>query len=500
MAQDNFNPEKEPTPERKWWNRFERQSEFEHTDENEKQLERTKELKSAAKKRGHLWETFLPTKEETDVEPPIAPKGEKVRKKWRALLRRKSEVQVEEFQQQHPQTIDGYWLAQLMIAERILTLHELLEQSEPKTSERKALKTELDVMGLLSEKLSDPEIGVPREIEETYRVIVDVIARGDTAIDVEELPDIVPEQDEKETTSPDPERSRSFERYGAAVIIALRLAVSARKETEVVEEEQPKPTVPQHTPEPGVGVVSTITPRPVGDGIPSQTPHETPNIAPHVALTALIARDEKHERTHPEQIIETPQHVPDMPVVLHSPNAITTPETPRPTPNVPTPSQELEHVALEITGPNKKFDHMSTIELLTLAQNISIGNGQYLARAYQDGKIDRDGLIAVLKSFGRKGNYQYEYRSRSAEYISRKKGQGQPAVVHQAIVDTSHDDAQRVKVSQDMAQPTAPLKQHPYYPKLQRKLNEAMQQSIIVHSLRIVTFVGVVICTLWLML
>lgn len=473
MPQDNFNPEKEPTPERKWWNVFERQTEFEQPEKEkptEKQIERSKELKSAAKQRGHFWESFMPSREESQDAEEIAPKGEKVRKKWRALLRHKSEKQVEEFKQEDPETVDSYWLAQLMVAERILVLHEQLAQSQPKTNERRQIKTELDVLGLLSEKLSDPEVEVPAEIEDTYRVIVTVLEQGDQDIKVEELPVI---KDTKKDTpeQPEPSRERSFKKYGAAVIIALKQAVRSKKPQ---PEEQPQP-LPNTQRSPGGGtttpggspsVTPNIAPAPT-DHIPA--PHQTPNVAPGLLLTSKVIlaeysdrKDEKQAQEHarePEQTTYTPNHITKAP----------TPETPL-TPleellSVPTPAVvDVPAATLERAVPtsSRKFEHMRTEELLQLAQSVALGNGEYLARAYQSGKIDRDGLISILKTAARKGNYREEFRRKSAEYI-RQRSQPTPVVPYPVVVpkEPTAVSEQKADTAVAAAQSTAPSAQTP---------------------------------------
>ncbi len=424
MPNDNrpSNFEKEPTPERKWWSVFERQSEFEQPEQNETLKERAKDLKSAAKERGHFWETFMPSREKPEDQENIAPKGEKVRKKWRALLKRKSEKQIEEFEQTNPETIDSYWLAQLMVAERIMTLHNLLAESEPKTDTRRQIKTELDVMGLLSEKLSDPEINVPEEIEQTYQTTVEVLAGGDDNLKLEEIPEI--KEINNDTEKPDTQeesRRQSFQRYGAAVIVAIKLAVN-----------KPEALKPQKVQPPGAfsGLTTTPPTSPVRPSAPQTMPHPhiTPNVAPGLALTAAVIIAEYSDRQ------EQPKHDQLAPPETFTTNQTTiTPETvATPSPGVElqrTAPQEISPMQSESSAPlpeviiptsTRKLEHMKTEQLLALARTISLGNGEYLEQAYRQGKIDRDGLIKVLKTAARRGNYRYEYKRISGEYLRMK--------------------------------------------------------------------------------
>ncbi len=444
MPQSSHNPEKEPTPERKWWNIFERQTEFEEPEKDkqpEKQAERAKELKSAAKERGHFWESFMPHREGTDDSEEIAPKGEKVRKKWRALLRRKSEKQVEEFKREDPEVVDSYWLAQLMVAERILTLHTHLAESEPKTEERRQIKTELDVLGLLSEKLSDPEIDVPVEIEETYQAIVSVLDGGEHTLGVEEHELPVIKDVEASSEQPVETREHSFQKYGIAVVVAVKLAVQNKKQTPDVQL-QPEPVTPYRqgggttTATPTLrGDLNPLTPPTPGRGYteplrsPSSdktsdtapTPHQTPNMAPGILLTSAVILAEYNDRNDEKRSYEQPTSY-DSPLSIQQPSTHTESRT-SPDPEISEPidrtNVEAPANVLELTQQQsiRKFEHMNIIELLQIAQSVPLGNGEYLARAYQSGKIDRDGLIRVLKAAGRNGNYRDEYRRSSTEYL-----------------------------------------------------------------------------------
>ncbi len=479
----DFNPEKEPTPERKWWSIFERQSEFEQPHE-EKRIERAKGLKTATKERGHFWESFMPRREENEDSAEIAPKGEKVRKKWRALLRRKSETQIEEFQEKDPDTVDSYWLAQLMIAERILTLNEHLPQTEPKSWQRKETKTELDVLGLLSEKLSDPKINVPDEIEQTYQTIIKVMEAGDTVIETDHIPQIE-ETTEKETDTPEQTRSLSFQRYGMAVIVALKGAITKNDTAE-----EPIPAENISTPaqkHSGIGIrpvtsAPSVAPRHSLDHPNVVLPHDTPNILPRVALTAAVITAEKEFQAGAISSVRT---APETPI---PPLRQTTQQKPRFTPLALPHSSEIHHIiesphvphnsAEEVAKymPKKKFEHMSTTELLQIAQTISIGHGEYLGRAYESGKIDRDGLIRVLKTAGRSGNYREEYRRSSAEYLRLRMhsstfaaSQSQRSITpgahlptpktlqSQAIRTTKHEQPSNKPVKQTSITQTKPL-------------------------------------------
>ena len=488
MPQNDFNHEKEPTPERKWWNVFERQSEFEQPVE-ENRAERAKELKSATSERGHFWERFFADRNEPDEIIEIAPKGEKVRKKWRALLRRKSETQVEEFKDNEPETIDSYWLAQLMVAERILTLNERLGETEPKSRERKETKTELDVLGLLSEKLSDPDIAVPKEIEQTYQSIIEVIESGDTGIEATDIP-MIQETTQPKGQEPEQTRARSFQRYGAAVIIALKAAV---KKHEDETDQEPARPLPAH-PGPGIGsprpILSPTAPKPSVEQPPAAHPHTSPNILPHVALTAAVITAEKEYRSVEQSVFTAPP--------VAQPVRNPSPERPVSTPVIPenTKHPKTQEISDEIAAykPQKKFDHMSMLELLQIAQSVPIGNGEYLARAYQSGKIDRDGLIAVLKTAGRKGNYQLEFRRRSAEYIAIKHQPHTPQSARQTTIpapDKSHTGIP----DQEPATPEQAT-QHPY---IQRKLNalvNAQHSSTALQTIRVAIIAAIIIVTL----
>lgn len=486
MPQSNFNPEKEPTPERKWWNVFERQSEFEQP-EKEKQpeqlVERAKELKSAAKKRGHFWETFMPSREDSEHPEEIAPKGEKVRKKWRALLRRKSEKQVDEFKKEDPETIDSYWLAQLMVAERILTLHAQLAESEPKTDERRQIKTELDVLGLLSEKLSDPDVEVPAEIEETYRTIVTVLEQSDQDVEVEKLP-VIEDTPEDSPEAPDHTREHSFKKYGTAVIVALKQAVRAKK-TPPEDARQPAtpPILGRGASQPTPSVSKPLDHAP--------TPHQTPNVAPGVALTAAVIIAEYGDRKYEKQgSLHTPPRAqtPESPTTAPRPLYKEAPRTTQPETYSQTERTEETPALPEVLahGSPRKFEHMNTTELLQLAQSVSLGNGEYLARAYQSGKIDRDGLIAVLKTAARRGNYHDEFRRRSGEYIRMRTQAVSPSPTPAVVPAEPNEqpDSTHTSAEPTHASPTSTNTSVQPPPKVQVQAH---------YSVAVVTFICIVI-------
>lgn len=420
MYDKDFDPEKEPSPERKWWSIFERSTEVNDESKEREKAERAKQLKAAAKQRGKILDEQV-----TDPEEPQ--KGEKLRKKWRFAIWKKSEKQIEDFKTKEPDTVDSYWLAQLIVAERIIRLNEFLLSTEPKTDERRSTKTELDFMGLLSEKLSDPTLQTLPEIDEVHKTIVSKIKENENneiPIKNDEIPKII----EEDTLKNKPvTREASFANYGRAILLTLSVAIRPPK--------PPLTTSPVHTaaPQP-ISLASIKTTNIMNPEIRPNPPKQNLTEASPVlaALTLAVVSVESHERKQTEIKIPPKEHVtqanlevkPVAPLNSH----ITSPskKEPKEFTTETNTSQKIESHKIDTSLPpsmdnsassQRKFEHMDITELLGLASNISTGHGQYLDNAYRSGKIDRDGLIKVLKTHARKGNYHYEFRKLSREFL-----------------------------------------------------------------------------------
>lgn len=428
------NPEREPTPERTTSSQ-ERLKDEPEKDKDETQERahkaRAKELKLAAKQRGKELEA---TRQDAANEE-IAPQGEKLRKKWRRALLKKSQQVMEFFRREDPRTIDGVRLAELMVAERIIELNAYLETTEPKTDARRHTKTELDFMGLLSEKISSPEIEVPAEILKVHQQIVEESAQTrdqPVVIDVDNLPKFEPlpsvssEQSiDTAPTSPD----KAFARYGLIVLAALGKALQATSEATGSAVASGATSVAAHA----VIVASAAIGARDSEGMTSPSTGSLESGAETRQLTTAVV----HEALHPELVAEPSIVLPETTLgTQYAGRSSSQERPPSPSRDALSPAssplsasggQSVEQAsgrvdAAEPVGTDgRRFADMKTHELLALATGIAIGNGQYLRRAYESGKIDREGLIKVLKAHHRGWDYRSEYQQVARRYREQRQ-------------------------------------------------------------------------------
>lgn len=503
-AKPEFDPEREVSPEKKQWKPEWLRSDRERHEGDEKKekdkKDRAAELKAAAKKRGQDLEkkkeieSAQQPRETQSVEPEIAPKGEKLRKKWRHAILEKSKRLLEFFRREEPETIDGVQLAEIMVAERIIALNEYLGVTEPKTDERRETKTELDFMGLLSEKLSSPDIEVPEEIEEVHHVIVQESMDIHTLpgrLASEEMGDAIGEQervDEDEPRKPTIEsstdtdeadtRHEAFVRYGVVVIAALRKATASRQTgggsgggglgggaTAMTKQSA--------TTQPGSGPSD-----------PTRSSYSPIAAAVPLVTTAAVVHELTRERhghhEAPVEIHPISKETPTATQTVHASAAVHTgsagrpvhhelsaepqPSSPSFTDHAAAPgisamysgeSTDVRHEKTEaVYRPGVRFEQMETKELLELARDVAIGNGQYLKRAYELGQIDRDGLIQVLKAKKRGQDYHLRYRLASRAHRERVRAMSSPERLQQPRDDSSHHPQPILSVEPDAS--TAP--------------------------------------------
>ena len=425
------NPEKEPTPERKTSSQERLQDARETANDQNKETERkerAKELKQAAKKRGQQLEASRP--DATNEE--IAPQGEKLRKKWRRALLEKSHQVLDFFRREDPPRIDGVRLAELMVAERIIVLNTYLETTEPKTDERRNTKTELDFMGLLSEKLSSPEIEVPAEIMKIHGQIVEESAQTrdqSAVIDVDNLPKFEPLPAEKQSdtmpTSPD----KAFARYGLVVLAALGKALQATSKVAGAAATTGATSVAVHavivasaalgardSGEVNTPLIGSPEPSPDRRQLTSAVVHET--LHPELTAQSSVVQTETTPGAKPTGQSVSRDALPLAPSPLISRAGQSTERASGQADRLPPSAEPVE-------SDGRRFDDMKTHELLALATDIALGGGQYLRRAYESGQIDRNGLIRVLKAHRRGWDYRTEYRQASRQYREQRQAAAQ---------------------------------------------------------------------------
>lgn len=402
----------------------------EETDEEKLRKKLDEELKEAARKHATEFEEERRIEEQREVA-----ETRKLKKRWRAKLVEKSKQLLEEAAERGNEPTDGYEIARLMVAERIVKLHEMLTTEDLRKSEMKSLKIHIDFMGLLSEKLDKPELEVPEEVEELYQTIAQSVEEttGETQGTTTETPPDKPE------TTPVSEEDAAYTAFAASIVKAIRRALH-----------------PETTPRgdtSGDGGSSTSTPEPAPKPAPTPTPERTP--------TSSVERTPVVERPRPSQTSTAPRAERPAPAaaterllttvkntalsseairkeISHTEDArnlaevvqkaaiidrYVTQEAKRPAP-APLPENPVPIETKRFNlPPNKKIKFLTENELLKLAKTVEVGGGRLLSDLYKKGEIDREGLVKVLESVKKGRDYRRELVSRREKWRRHKLSQ-----------------------------------------------------------------------------
>lgn len=410
------------------------------------------ELKEAARKRAEQFEEEEREREERDVA-----ETKKLKKRWRKKLVEKSQKRLEEAEDRPESELNGYEVAQLMVAERIVKLHEMLtdEALDLRRSEIKALKIHIDFMGLLSEKLDRPELDVPEEVEKLYHTIANSIE--------ETTGEQPPEADEVQATDSEIEAPPLSTEDLSYLIFAKRIVNAIRRTVEPSRASEGFGT--------GTTARSSVTPNAL-DGVPKQELLSSPDgaeataaVIPLIALvrkTAQSAESVKREVFHAETIQKMGEIVQKADLTAETiyttpanrPNSAMTPKPPleleqhkssveqkrvlrtAPKPETKTPTRTYEAA---YRFPDVSAEYWSEADLVRKAEEIDIGNGYRLASAYRNGEIDRAGLIKVIKSHKKGKNYVGEYREQRKKWLLNQERLKQPSKIQANTVDQDED-------------------------------------------------------------
>lgn len=422
----------ETKPERNKRSFFDWLTGKEATPEEELREKLDKELKDAARKRAEEEEQRRAAEVHEEAET------RKLKKRWRKNLFEKSKRQLEELKQDEEEPLDGYRLAQFMVAEKIVELTKVLEEEDLRRSEIKTLKIHIDFMGLLSEKLSNPELEMPKEVEEVYATILEVSSAdeprpeaptyGDDSQPVSESAEaapaptrLTPETPEAHTSDTEAEEKALF--YGPAVagiVVALKRVIRGER----VKQQQSETTTSLYgTP---VGQPDSYSTLPAPEDVaPKPAPvTRLREVIQDIAAPASTIREEfRHTRSL--------EHLASAVAAADSLRAAGKLETLTP-PMVATgivssaerveravqtpvvaPALDRRPVSLERTAPERELEELSTSELLVLATTIDLGAGRYLKYEFEGGRIDRDGMIKVIKAHRKGLDYRTEFDTRS---------------------------------------------------------------------------------------
>lgn len=398
----------------------------EETDEEKLRKKLDEELKEAARKRAEQFEEERRVEEEREVA-----ETRKLKKRWRAKLVEKSKQLLDEAAERGDEPVNGYEIARLMVAERIVKLHDMLqdESLDLRQSEMKSLKIHIDFMGLLSEKLDRPDLEVPEEVEQLYQTI---------AASVEETTGETPPEptDETPETVPISPEDATYTAFATSIVRAIRRALqppetssggeggagaerteNTRETTSRPAEREPRPERTREQPAPRPRVTEQLLSIVKGAALSSETirkelshAEQARRLADVVERAAMTNRYPAYEALKPAAIVVNP------PVIAPV-------SSERPAEAVP----EKRYVV-----PEKKIKFMSETQLLALARTVEIGNGRLLSDVYKKGELDREGLIKVLESRRKGLDYRREFISRREKWRRKRISQehlAQPAAV-----------------------------------------------------------------------
>lgn len=372
----------------------------EESDEERLRRKLDEELKEAARQRAEQFEEERRSEEEREVA-----ETKKLKKRWRAKLVEKSKRLLEETAASGEEPTSGYDIAKLMVAERIVKLHDMLqdESLDLRRSEVKALKINIDFMGLLSEKLDRPELEVPAEIEQLYQTIASSVEEttGETRPE--------PPRTSQETV-PISETDTAYNTFAASIVQAIRRTLRP--------EPNPSGTVPD-----------TQTARPQ-EQLTRQSPELSSPMSEAakkllgiVQETAMSGEDIRKELTGADtarrlaDVVEKAAMLDEQPTrTRRKPQAYGISSVPIPNPEKPetTPEHGFD------LPPNKKIKYLSELELFTLAKTVEIGSGRLLSDVYTKGEIDREGLIKILEKYDKGEDYRSEFVLRREKWQRQK--------------------------------------------------------------------------------
>lgn len=394
------------------------------TEEEKLKKKLDKELKEAARKRAEQFEEELRQQEERDVA-----ETKKLKKRWRKKLVEKSEKQLADAEQKDENEMNGYEIAQVMVAERIVKLHEMLndESLDLRRSEIKALKINLYFMGLLSEKLSRPELEVPEEVEKLYQTIATSIE--DTTGETEPEPSdsngpttpentpssSEPASSEEAETPPASEADTNYTAFAVVIVNAIRRTLKKSPAPEKSNSTEKKSS--EQSSEPAASPLSSKSNE---DNSQSQAPE---SLLDSVRRTAFATEDIRQEISHAatvKRMAEIVEKAEMMNPVKRQPSAPETAATVAAvvasTERLKQTEQKPQKISAAESFPDISIELWNEADLVRKAEQVDIGNGRRLASAYRNGEIDREGLIKVLKSHKKHKNHLEEFRHQASRW------------------------------------------------------------------------------------
>lgn len=416
------------------------------------------ELKEAARKRATDFEEERRVEEKREVS-----ETKKLKKRWRAKLVEKSQKLLQDAAERGDEPINGLEIARLMVAERIVKIHDMLQNEDLRRSEVKTLKIHIDFMGLLSEKIDRPELEVPEEVEQLYATIAESVE----AVTGETIPHANPPQSPEQPIAAKPEALPASEADTEYSLFASSIVRAIQKVVRPAAAYQGLGAgVDQIYPDDATG--SAERRATLQEQNTSQVTEKILSVVKAAALSSEVIRQEifhaetvrklanvveKAERMHARPTVEPSSEKSSVrrlvaaavPAVALS--GIVRSETTRDQPHrspeashattsyatagFPSPEKMLDiETRIETKQRSqKRIKDMTELELVTLAKGIEVGDGRLLFDVYKRGEIDREGLVKVLESHKKGLDYRSElayrrytwrrHREESQEYLAQ---------------------------------------------------------------------------------
>jgi hypothetical protein len=408
-----------------------------------------------------------PPEEKQTQDQPAAP--EEKAKKHSNLIEQALELVAKHEEEPIPR--DATTLARVMIAHRVIHLHQQLQHPEALQNSATPEKIEatLEYIAQLDAKLQDPSIEASPEIEQSYQEIIELAEA--TLNEEPHLEQIIATMDSQESAPTD------VQHFPVAPSISQSIGdpSTVHPEATFTRQHSDQVNTQPHLLDDEFGrrksaADNTILPltaaaaliysiRHVGrkkqklshsagghtvDSAPSADPAvTTPSTLPRPIEPAISFNTSP--RSHPS--LSTERQRPSIPYREHAPVQLrrssiltatavgTTLITDRHTPDKPTGSSIETHTfssnpphesatTLQThetsSSPTRKIEHMPLLQLLAMAETVSLGNGQYLRREFEAGTIDKEGLIKILKSHSKGRDYQFEFRQQTRRLANLK--------------------------------------------------------------------------------
>ena len=422
--------------------------------EKKKRKKLKKAVKRHAKQKLHSEQTTLEKKSS----------AQKPRQVWRRrLLHRQNQIANTLRKKTDRVELSTIDTAQLLIAERLVALGAIASETKPKSMERKMVNTHIDFMGLLAEKIEDPSIRVPKEIEEIHGSILSgqtvqkesppplevndapmpsltsrnsiVIPKlEDSAIKTKELPPLsirasnpvtvgafvasiaLPETHAKNNLTKQPSASKrvdSTKENKPPFREEEQLTTTSKETVEQIREDVHRAVTITKQMETVLKTVQAVMVYRAHDNAENNDPSAPLDAMASKSTPKRKVLVNKEPRSTPTDLVA---QRPEVIASAVDKTAAIKDET-KQQPDAPLSNKP------EAAFPKSAVDTWHIDDLLRAATVIHLGSGRYLHNEFKRDKIDKAGLIKVVKAYRKNRDYRYEYDTQTERYIAKNKAE-----------------------------------------------------------------------------